>query len=271
MMESSMINGLRQLLREPRTASLPAGQRAYAIGDIHGQRDLFAALAAAIDVEDTARPAAETTVLLLGDLVDRGPDSAGVIEDAMRWSHERTVRLIAGNHEELFLHALDPREDPDSMRHFLSMGGVATLLSYGLPSELFEPVRISGLRVAARAAVPAAHRNYLRAGEALVRIGDYLFTHAGIRPGVPLGAQKTSDLRWIREPFLSSTVDHGVIVVHGHTIVEEPDVRSNRIGIDTGAFFSRRLTGLGLEGTQRWLIEAREDDQGTILTARRPA
>jgi serine/threonine protein phosphatase 1 len=265
-----MINGLRHLFREPekpQTASLPAGRRTYAIGDIHGQRDLFAALAAAIDADDVARPAAETTVVLLGDLVDRGPDSAGVIEDAMRWSRVRSVRLIAGNHEEMFLDAL---EDITSLPHFLRMGGLETLLSYGVPPELFRSERIFELQASARAAVPATHCEYLGAGEALVRMGDYLFTHAGIRPRVPIEAQEISDLRWIREPFLSSTVDHGVIVVHGHTIVEEPEVRSNRIGIDTGAFLSRRLTGLCLEGTQRWLIEAREDDQGTIRTDHRP-
>jgi serine/threonine protein phosphatase 1 len=266
-----MINGLRQFFREPakpRTASLPPGRRAYAIGDIHGQRDLFAALAGAIEADDAARPEAETTVILLGDLVDRGPDSAGVIEDAMRWSGVRSIRLIAGNHEEMFLDAL---ENSDSLRHFVRIGGLETLVSYGVCQDLFEPARLCELHAAARAAVPCAHRAYLGAGEAFVRMGDYLFTHAGIQPRVPIAAQRTSDLRWIREPFLSSTADHGVVVVHGHTIVEEPELRANRIGIDTGAFLSRRLTGLCLEGTQRWLIEARDDGQGTIRTSRRPA
>lgn len=263
-----MIKALHHFRRDAAPAPIPAvpdGQRVYAIGDIHGRRDLLVALANGIDRDDAARAPAETTIILLGDLVDRGPESAGVIEFAMHWTQQRRVRLIAGNHEEMFLESFDDR---DMLRHFIRMGGRETILSYGIDEARFEAATLDELQGLARAAVPAAHRAFLAAGEEQIRIGDYLFTHAGIMPGVSLTAQRIGDLRWIREPFLSSSADHGVVVVHGHTIVDEPEFRRNRIGIDTGAFASGRLTALCLEGPRRWLIEARGIG-GTIGTVLR--
>jgi serine/threonine protein phosphatase 1 len=265
-----MISGLHSLLRDnaaPSPASVPVGVRIYAIGDIHGRLDLFAALASAIDADDGARPAADTTVILLGDLVDRGPESAGVIDHAMRWARERRVRLIAGNHEEMFLDAL---ENAETLRHFIRIGGRETILSYGITPARFQLSTIGELGEMLRAAVPAEHVRYLAAGEDMIRIGGYLFAHAGLKPGVGIEAQRKGDLRWIREPFLSSAANHGAVVVHGHTIVDEPDFRPNRIGIDTGAFASGRLTALRLEGQKRWIIEAMEQ-QGTIETCVYPA
>lgn len=265
-----MIGGLRQVLRkEPQTAApaVPDGARVYAVGDIHGRRDLFGALARAIDEDDRQRGDADTTVILLGDLIDRGPDSAGVVEDAMRWGQERRVRVIGGNHEEMFLDGLD---DLEVFRRFLRYGGRETILSYGVEPLQYYAASLDEAQAMARAALPDAHRTFLESLEPPVRIGDYLFAHAGIRPGVPVCDQRRLDVRWIREPFLSSAENHGCVVVHGHTISEDAVFRHNRIGIDTGAFRSGRLTALCLERTCRWLIEARSD-AGGITTVTREA
>lgn len=262
-----MFDRLRQLFRSseetPSSSTIPAGQRVYAVGDIHGRLDLFAALIAAMEADDAARGDADTTIVLLGDLVDRGPDSAGVIDLARRLQARRQVRIVAGNHEEMFLQSLD---DTDILRHFLRYGGKETALSYAIDETSYREATLEEAQVLLRDAVPEADLAFIAGFEDHVRIGDYLFVHAGIRPGAPIEEQTPSDLRWIREPFLSHAGSHGSVVVHGHTITEDPDIRSNRIGLDTGAYQSGRLTALGLEGARQWLIEARELD-GTISTA----
>ncbi len=242
---------------------MPAGQRAYAVGDIHGRADLFAELIAAIDADDAARGPAETTVILLGDLIDRGPDSAGVIRLAREWQARRQVRILAGNHEEMFLDAL---QKPEVMRHFLRFGGRETLLSYPIDPLEYTRAELDEVIGLAHAAIPAQDIAFIQSFEDQVALGDYLFVHAGIRPGVPLDDQRQSDLRWIREPFLDYPESFGPVVIHGHTITEQAEIRSNRIGIDTGAYRSGRLTALGLENTQRWFIGAIEQD-GAIRVA----
>ncbi len=263
-----MFSRLRKLFTAvdsgPRPA-LPPGMRAYAVGDVHGRLDLFAALADAIDADDAARDAAQTTVVLLGDLVDRGPDSAGVIAHARAWAARRTVRLLTGNHEEMFLEALDKDE---VLRHFLRFGGRETVLSYPVDPEEYTRSDLAETRALMHAAIPAEDLAFLRAGEDMVELGDYLFVHAGIRPGVDLAEQTAADLRWIREPFLSHGESHGCVVVHGHTITDQPDLRANRIGIDTGAYRTGCLTALGLQGETRWLIEAR-DENGAVRVSQR--
>ena len=263
-----MLNTLRSFFRATPAAApaaIPASERVYAVGDIHGRLDLFGALIRAVEEDDAARGAARTTMILLGDLVDRGPDSAGVIAAARDWQKRRTVRIIAGNHEEMMLLAIDKEE---VMRPFLRHGGHETLLSYPVDPLAYAEADFAGVQALMRAAIPAADLEFIRSFEDAVRIGDYLFVHAGILPGVPAEAQRRGDLRWIREPFLSHEGDHGFVVVHGHTIAEEPVLRPNRIGIDTGAFYTGRLTALALEGTARWLIEAAEED-GEIGTRSR--
>ena len=255
-----MIKRLRSILSpapEPAaaTAAVPAGQRVYAIGDIHGRLDLFEQLIAAIENDDAARNPAETTVILLGDLIDRGPDSAGVIDAAMAWGDRRRVRLLAGNHEEMFIDSLERTE---VLRHFLRYGGKETVLSYPIDRTDYRELSLDELQARMREAVPQAHVDYLTNAEDLVAIGDYLFVHAGIRPGVALENQNPSDLRWIREKFITDPRDHGCVVVHGHTISTGVEEMPNRIGIDTGAFQSGRLTALGLEGSQRWYLAARD-------------
>lgn len=264
-----MLNSLRQLFRPREDRPLPAippGQRAYAVGDIHGRLDLFTALMAAVEADDAARNSADTTIVLLGDLVDRGPDSAGVVTAARALQARRKTRIIAGNHEEMFLQSF---EDSDVLRHFLRFGGRETLLSYPVDRGEYQEATLEEAQELMQRAVPAADRAFIAAFEDCIAIGDYLFVHAGIRPDTPLEEQKTGDLRWIREPFLSHEGSHGPVVVHGHSITGEAEVRANRIGIDTGAFRSGRLTALGLEGTERWLVEAVEAD-GAIAIASRP-
>jgi serine/threonine protein phosphatase 1 len=251
-----MIRRFRQYLAprfDPPTATVPEGQRVYAVGDVHGRLDLFETLIDKIEADDSARGPADTTVVLLGDLVDRGPDSAGVIDAARAWGSRRNVRLLAGNHEEMFLDSLHRIE---TLRHFLRYGGRETVLSYAIDRAHYAEWTLEELQQQMRRVVPVAHREYLAAGEDAIRIGDYLFVHAGIRPGVPLEDQKASDMRWIRDRFIEHDGDHGFVVVHGHTITDEVEERHNRIGIDTGAFMSGRLTAVGLEGAERWFLTA---------------
>ncbi len=244
----------RALPEEPAArANVPSGQRVYAIGDIHGRLDLFNQLLERIDADDAARGAAETTLILLGDLVDRGPDSRGVVERAMGLMASGRVRVLAGNHEEMMLDSLTQDE---TLRHFMRHGGKETLFSYGLGFEEYCALPLEQLRERMIALVPQSHIAFMEAMEDSIVVGDYLFVHAGIRPGVPLDQQTQADMRWIRREFLEHQGDHGHVVVHGHSISDEPQLRANRIGIDTGAFASGRLTALGLEGGERWFITA---------------
>ncbi len=259
-----MFKPIRQMLRKKGKpeASLPDGKRVYAIGDIHGRLDLFEELIDAIERDDSEAGDAETTVILLGDLVDRGPDSAGVIERAMRWQQERKVRCLAGNHEQMFLEALQKKE---SLRHFIKFGGRETILSYGVERSVYREASVETLQELYRAAVPQPHIEFLDSFERLIEIGGYIFVHAGIQPGVAAAEQKRKDLLWIREPFLSYAKPHSHVVVHGHTITDQVEDRGNRIGIDTGAYCNGRLTALVLEGTTRRYLAAIEGKKGTKI------
>lgn len=256
---------LFQKLRSNKTqarAEIPAGQRVYAIGDIHGRLDLFEALIEAIEEDDSSSAPAASMVILLGDLVDRGPDSRGVLARAREWQRQRNVRILAGNHEEMFLRSFDELE---ILRHFLRHGGKETVLSYGVKLEDYLSAELRDVQAMLVRHVPREDRSFISEFEDMIRVGDYLFVHAGIEPGKALEDQATSDLRWIREPFLSHAEPHGPVVVHGHTISRSPEDRGNRIGIDTGAYRSGRLTALVLEGASRRFIEASEQGDGAIL------
>lgn len=246
-------------------AALAAGARAYAVGDIHGRADLFAALIAAIDADDAQRGPADTTMILLGDLIDRGPDSAGVVAQARDWQARRTVRILMGNHEEMLLSSL---EKPEVLRHFLRYGGKETMFSYGVDEDIYYAADLPETQALLQAAIPAEDIAFIQSFEDTIVLGDYLFVHAGILPEVPLDDQRPSDLRWIRQPFLDHPGSHGAVVIHGHTICERPEIRHNRIGLDTGAYESGVLTALGLEGESRWLVEARMED-GAIRVMQR--
>lgn len=234
-------------------ARVPDGVRVYAIGDVHGRRDLLDQLLFRIEADDRARSAARTELVFLGDLIDRGPDSAGVVQRALELRDSgRAVRFLAGNHEEVFLKALGG--SLEALRFFVKIGGRATILSYGVSEAEYNALDYPELLAALTERVPAAHVTFLQSFEDRIAVGDYLFVHAGIRPRVPIDEQKGADLRWIRSDFLDFRASHGPVVVHGHTICEQVEELPNRIGIDTGAYATGRLTALGLEADRRWFL-----------------
>ena len=235
-------------------AELPPGERVYAIGDVHGRLDLLDTLLADIDADNAARPPVATTLVFLGDLIDRGPRSAEVVERLRRLAAERPgTRFLLGNHEEVFLAATEGGER--ALRGFCKIGGRETVLSYGVDQQRYERMSYEELGAALATVVPPEHRAFLRGFEDMVVLGDYAFVHAGVRPGSPLCSQSKADLRWIREPFLEHRGRLEKLIVHGHTITPEVEWRAHRIGIDTGAYDTGRLTALGLEGGERWLIQ----------------
>ncbi len=223
----------------PSPGWLPRGQRVYAVGDIHGLDERLGALHALIAEDLEARPVAEATVVHLGDYIDRGPDSAKVLARLAvltRIGCARVVNLM-GNHERTFLEAL--AGDAPAATDFLHQGGEATLASLGIDR--------AGSWVEWSARLPAAVSAFLHGLALMHRAGSYLFAHAGIRPGVAPEQQAPADLVSIRQPFLASEADLGVVVVHGHTPVPAPVIRANRIGIDTGAVLGGPLTAAILE------------------------
>jgi Calcineurin-like phosphoesterase len=232
------------------------GLRAYVVGDIHGRLDLLDELLAKIHADLKGRAPCETLLVFVGDLIDRGPDSAQVIERLRTYRHPNVQPIfLLGNHEEVMLRVLDG--DATLIPSWLKFGGAQCLQSYGLASKEVAIAEDGHAIALIRRAVPPRHVDFLRDFVDSCRFGDYLFVHAGIRPGVDLQEQRQSDLRWIREPFLLDESDHGFIVVHGHTITAEVEERTNRIGIDTGAFATGVLTALGIEGHDRWYIDTR--------------
>ncbi len=236
-------------------SGLPAGELVYAVGDIHGRSDLLAALLRKIEADASARPASRKTLIFLGDYVDRGPDSRGVVEMLLNGLPAGfDVRFLKGNHEALLLDFLEGKGWLD---HWLMNGGEPTLASYGVDVRHLDETGASPekWRQAFAAALPAAHLDFFRRLELQVPKGSYLFVHAGVRPGVALDAQDEHDLVWIRHEFLDATEPFGKMVVHGHTPGREPVVRPNRIGIDTGAVFSGRLTALRLQDGERAFLE----------------
>jgi serine/threonine protein phosphatase 1 len=245
---------------------IPDNVRVYAIGDIHGRLDLLDALLGRIDADDASRPPSEVQLILLGDLIDRGPDSAGVVQRLLQLVQHGNVRTLMGNHEEIWLRYLDG--ETTLLPSFAKMGGRETILSYGIAREEFDTLPADLLLARIRDKVPADHIAAMRRFEDTIIIGDYAFVHAGIRPGIEVAQQKPEDLRWIREPFLSDKTPHGPVIVHGHSVSPQVDEQSNRIGIDTGAFVSGRLTAIGLEGAERWFLSA-DGEKGSARYASR--
>lgn len=236
-----------------RAATVPDGIRIYAVGDIHGRLDLFKQLIDMVAADDAARDAAETQLILLGDYVDRGPQSAALL-GFLRGTvaPAGNVTFLLGNHEEYMLAAYDG--DTAALTAWVRHGGWETLRSYGLEDALIEQ-RDASVIDAMRAAIVPEDISFLRGLTLSSRVGDYLFVHAGILPGTPLDAQSERDILWIRDRFTNDDRDHGAIIVHGHTVRERPELRRNRIGIDTGAYDSGRLTAVGLQNDQQWFIQ----------------
>jgi serine/threonine protein phosphatase 1 len=237
------------------TARVPPGERVYAVGDIHGRLDLLDRLLGMIAAYEAAHPCAASCVIFLGDYIDRGPDSRGVIERLQGGlPGGLTGHFLRGNHEAVMLSCL---EGPAMFANWAANGGLATLRSYGLDAAFAADG--ATLLSQLREVLPEAHLAFLRGLKMAMEVGDYFFVHAGVRPGVPLAAQAEEDCLFIREKFLKHRGGFGKIVVHGHTPVSEPEVLPNRIGIDTGSFFSGRLTALRLEGTGRAFLTAAGD------------
>jgi hypothetical protein len=228
-------------------ASLPTGVRIYAVGDIHGRSDLLSRVLRGIGADCRRRPADRSITLFIGDYIDRGPDSRSVLDLLLRWRQNNETVFIRGNHE-IFL----PRflADSRTLDAWRQNGGLETLLSYGLKPTV-NPDRHEQVRLADELAdaLPKQHLDFLDSLDLSFSCGDYLFVHAGIRPGVPIREQTEDDMLWIREEFLAHEQPFERFVVHGHTPVSVPDLRSNRINIDTGAFATGRLTCIVIEGS----------------------
>lgn len=238
--------------------SAPEGERIYAIGDVHGRADLLADLLRQIDEDHSAQPRARRTIVFLGDLIDRGPESSKVVETVRRMAlSDDGVRWLKGNHEEMFLQALDG--SVQTMRLFAQNGGRETLLSYGVMNAEFDNGSFAELIELAAARVPSAHRTFLAQGAASLILGDYFFVHAGVRPEVAFAQQSEKDMRWIRDEFLGFEGELEKVVVHGHSIAMEVQQHPHRIGIDTGAYKTGVLTALVLDGTDRRFLQARGD------------
>ena len=232
----------------PAPAALPPGRRVYAIGDIHGCAEQLSNLHALIRKDLARRPTASALLLHIGDYVDRGPDTAGVLEHLSGDSPVPGAEMVnlLGNHENTMIEALSGERA--AATDWLFAGGRPSLESYGVNPD--------SPRDSWAAAVPDAHHAFLRGLALMHREGGYAFVHGGVRPGVPLDKQVKDDLLRLRQPFLYSEQDFGAVVVHGHTPVKTPVIKHNRIAIDTGAVFGGLLTCLVLEDDRLGFLTA---------------
>ncbi|MDH3233100.1 MAG: serine/threonine protein phosphatase [Alphaproteobacteria bacterium] len=242
--------------KAPAEISVPAGTRVYAIGDIHGRLDLLERLHATIREDAAAAQSPRNLVVYLGDYVDRGLNSRDVIDQLIEGPlGDFETICLKGNHEAMMLEFLD---DSSIGPSWMAIGGNATLLSYGvtMPGGIATPAGYDQIQEDLKSKLPATHVEFLTSLRPQHSEGDYHFVHAGVRPGRPLANQVERDLIWIREPFLSSDAWHGKMVVHGHSIEWDPEIFENRIGIDTAAYASGRLTCLVLWGKERAFLMA---------------
>jgi serine/threonine protein phosphatase 1 len=229
-----------------------AGQRLYAVGDIHGRLDLFNELMIRIARDTREREPMRTRCVILGDFVDRGSQSAELLNTFMFHKSQNFV-ILKGNHEAALLDAL--QGDHDAMDLWISHGGIATLRSFGLQTDDLDVHDTSALIARARKVIPPQVISFLDELPVTFQVGEYYFVHAGIRPGVALRKQSKRDLLWIGEEFTQDLTDHGVIVVHGHTTYENGvNFARNRIGVDTGAYRTGCLSAVGLEGNDQWVV-----------------
>ena len=234
----------------------PEGVVVYAIGDVHGRLDLLARMHREIAADRDRRKASDWRIVHLGDYVDRGPDSRGVIEFLIRASEaDRRVLSLAGNHDVGFLEFL---ADANPAGLFAHNGGAETARSYGVEIDFVFGRGFEASHRALVAAVPQSHVAFLRSLEFRISMGDFFFCHAGIRPGVPLDAQSRFDLIWIRDEFHRYPGLHPKVIVHGHTPTPEPEVLANRVNVDTGAFLTGRLTALIIDGAEKQILSVEE-------------
>jgi len=225
---------------------VPSGVRIYAIGDIHGRADVLAELFMRIDRDLLARPTARSIEIFLGDYIDRGPHSQRVLALLIARQRQHSAVFLKGNHEACACQFLI---DSSILSDWMHIGGINTLLSYGVELSGYDPDQQAQQAIAAafRQALPDSHYRFLQGLALSFSCGDFFFVHAGVRPGIPLILQSEQDLLWIRNEFLLHEEDFGKVVVHGHSPIDLPDIRPNRINIDTGAYATGRLTCLVLE------------------------
>lgn len=234
----------RRIVKQPR---LPDGIRIYALGDIHGSSDLLKERFTVIDADMAQNPVSRPVEIYLGDYIDRGPDSAQTLDLLIERSLHRETIFLKGNHEEYFLELL---RDPTNFEDWRQFGGMQTLMSYGIQPTLNPDTdEQADLIAALNEVMPGNHLKFLKSLKPSFLCGDFFFVHAGVRPGIPLKEQRESDLLWIRNEFLDSDEDFGKFIVHGHTPVRKPDIRPNRINIDTGAYATGNLTLLTIQGS----------------------
>ena len=238
---------MRSLFRRRKEKpSVPEGVRVYAIGDIHGRADLLSKMLNRIDAHVTLNPIRNPIEIFLGDYIDRGPASRDVFD--LLVARDRSFRsvFLKGNHERYLTEFLT---NPSVLQEWQLWGGLETLMSYGVRPTLNADVETQAQIAAALDQVlPDSHRHFLGKLQSSFTCGDFFFVHAGVRPGVPLAKQREEDLLSIRQDFLLYEEDFSKIIVHGHTPVAAPEIRSNRINIDTGAYATGQLSCLVLEG-----------------------
>jgi serine/threonine protein phosphatase 1 len=239
------------------TPQTPAATVVYAVGDLHGRLDLLNRIHRQIADDAMQRAASRRQLVYLGDYVSRGPDSAGVVDRVREWLPDGFQRItLKGNHEDLLLRFLDG--EIDTGRHWLDYGGLEAMSAYGVviaDREARDDASVIALGNDLAARIPASHLEFFRTLQINHSAGDYFFVHGGVRPGVRLAEQSARDCLWIRKTFLDSEADHGAVVVHGHSISDQPEIRLNRIGIDTGAYRSNVLTCLVLDGQTRSFLQ----------------
>jgi serine/threonine protein phosphatase 1 len=224
---------------------IPSGKRVYAVGDVHGRADTLATVLCRIDADLSAYPIAQPIQVFLGDYVDRGLHSRQVVDTLLERRRQHDLVLLKGNHEECVSQVL---LDASQMTKWKEMGGTTTLFSYGITSSLGGDRQTDEqVRAAFRSKMPQSHADFFGSLALTFTCGEYFFVHAGVRPKIPLRNQAEKDLLWIRDDFLSYEASFEKVVVHGHTPVVQPDIRSNRINIDTGAYATGRLTCVVLE------------------------
>jgi diadenosine tetraphosphatase ApaH/serine/threonine PP2A family protein phosphatase len=231
---------------------LPNGVRVYAVGDIHGCAHLLEQMLKVIDADLARSKPHKAIEVFLGDYIDRGPDSRATLDILIARSRVRNTVFLKGNHEAYLIEVL---REPSKMANWQQYGGLQTLISYGLKPSL-NPDRAEQVELVAElaAVMPATHKRFLHRLRLNYTCGDFFFVHAGVRPGVALADQQEADLLWIRNEFLDSTEDFGKYIVHGHTPVRAPDIRPNRINIDTGAYATGNLTLLSVQGSSMLAI-----------------
>jgi serine/threonine protein phosphatase 1 len=250
---------------EREAGSATAGRLVYAIGDVHGEAELLERLLAKLIADMAGRTLERPPVVVfIGDYVDRGLKSRAVIEQVieLKRDHRLEVRALKGNHEEALIHFL---QDPSFGPTWAEYGGLQTLLSYGVapPRLKTRPEAWQSVRDAFAEALPQEHAAFLASLELMVRYGDYVFVHAGVRPGVALNQQREHDLLWIREPFLSAEGPFEGVIVHGHTPERDPFVGRCRIGIDTGAYATGVLTAVRLLAEERHILQVGAGGRGS--------